>query len=473
MDARQRERALASTASPGAAPTTQLHLVDGPVLRSLVAYCAPGIVSSGIQALNASVTALWIGRFLGEAALTAATNATSLAMFFVQTCWAGVAASGVMIGHATGAQDQVLLKRVVGSCGMLLAMVAVALALAAVVAARPLLMWLEIPEKVLRDAHTYAVIAFFACVPMLLSMFLTMALRSTGDAKTPFKFSVGCALTNLMLTPLLILGAGPIPALGVAGGAVALLVSQLATLVSLVWVLNRHKHVLSVWRERRRYLRLDTAILLPALRRGVPMGLTPFVISGSALLLLVAVNRFGLHVAAAYSALLQLWTYLQMPLLVIGMSLSVMVAQNKGAASAERLPTIARAGVILCCLVALMSLLLLYSFAGPLIAIFLPKGSPSLSVALEIHRTASWSFLLFAAGTALLSVVRGAGAVLWPLVIVAVSELLIRVPFALLGSELWGASAIWWSMPVGFAAALLMASMYYRWGKWREIDPLS
>ena len=78
-------------------------------------------------------------------------------------------------------------------------------------------------------------------------------------------------------------------------------------------------------------------------------------------------------------------------------------------------------------------------------------------------------FVLFGATMVLFGVVRANGAVWGPLVILFVSMFPIRLGLAT-GLQPWlGADALWWSFPIGSAANLIGAALYYRYGGWRTV----
>src|SRR3569832_2499736 len=69
----------------------------------------------------------------------------------------------------------------------------------------------------------------------------------------------------------------------------------------------------------------------------VPRGLLMIVMPLSMLAMISLVNRFGAHTTAAYGACFQLWNYIQMPSLAVGMAASSMAAQNVGAGRWDRI----------------------------------------------------------------------------------------------------------------------------------------
>ena len=80
-----------------------------------------------------------------------------------------------------------------------------------------------------------------------------------------------------------------------------------------------------------------------------------------------------------------------------------------------------------------------------------------------------WSFLFFGTSIVLYGVVRATGAVMPPLIMLAISLWLIRVPLAFSGLDRWHADAIWWSFPISSVISMLMAIGYYRFGGWRKV----
>jgi membrane protein implicated in regulation of membrane protease activity len=55
-----------------------------------------------------------------------------------------------------------------------------------------------------------------------------------------------------------------------------------------------------------------------------------------------------------------------------------------------------------------------------------------------------------------------------PLIILIISNWVIRVPFAWMLTPVFGPDAIWWSFPLGSVVSALLAVAYYRWGGWRS-----
>jgi Na+-driven multidrug efflux pump len=212
----------------------------------------------------------------------------------------------------------------------------------------------------------------------------------------------------------------------------------------------------------------DLRILRALLFKGMPMGVQMVVMSGAAVVMLGFVNSYGALTAAAYAAASQVWTYVQMPGMAIGASVSSMAAQNIGAGRWDRVDKIAASGVISGSVITGSIALAIYAIGAWSLFLLLPAGSPAIAVAVHINQRVLWAFVLFNATFALSGVVRSTGAVWVPLVILTISMLVIRIPFASLLMPRFGAEAIWWSFPLGTVSSALMTGAYFLFGGWRR-----
>ena len=107
-------------------------------------------------------------------------------------------------------------------------------------------------------------------------------------------------------------------------------------------------------------------------------------------------------------------------------------------------------------------------FDRPVMALFVHGDSPALPIARHIQLIASWNFILFGVVMVLFSTVRANGAVLVPLLSLIVAMYPVRIGFALAALPHLGADALWWGFPLGSAANLAIAVVYYRQGGWRR-----
>lgn len=447
-------------------------LTEGPIARSLLVFSLPILGANVLQSLNASVNAIWIGHFLGEAALAAVSNA-NLVLFFLLGVVFGISmANTILVGQAVGARDMDQVKRVVGTSTGFFVVLSLSVAILGYVFTGNILDAMGTPADARPYAIAYLRVIFIALPSMYFYSFLMMTLRGAGDSHTPFYFMLLSVGLDIVLNPLLIFGLGPVPAMGIGGSALATLIAQSVALIGLVAHLYRRRHFLCLHRGELHYLKPDLALLRALVLKGLPMGLQMVVISSSALVMIGLVNAYGSQTTAAYGAASQLWTYIQMPSLAVGAAVSSMAAQNVGARRWDRVSRIAGVGVAYNFLLTGALVAVVYLFNRGALGIFLPGDSAAIDIAQHLNAIVVWSFLFFGLSFVLFGVVRATGAVMPPLIILAVALWFVRVPFAWLLRDSHGADAVWWSFPLGALVAVVLAAAYYRWGNWRHASML-
>jgi putative MATE family efflux protein len=443
-------------------------LTEGSIPVGLFRFALPILFANVLQSLNASVNSVWVGRFLGEAALTATSNANVVMFLLIGAAFGVALAATILIGQWIGANNIPETKRVVGTSATFFAGISVAMAVAGLILSRPLLIAMSTPAASLDLAVAYMRVIFLALPFLYMYAFVGAMLRGAGDSKTPFLFMLLSVGLDIGLNPVFIFGVGPIPRLGIAGSALATFVAQAVSLTALIRHLYRRRHLLVLHQDELALLKVDWAVVATLVRKGIPMSAQLLVLSLSGVLMITLVNRFGVDTTAAFGAALQIWNYIQMPAFAVGMGASAMTAQNVGAGKWERVTRIARVAVLYnvlltCSIVAAIELLNTHVFG-----LFLPAGSASLAIATHLNRVVTGSFVFFGIAVALFGVVRATGAVVAPLVILAIALLAVRFPVAEAFLGRFQVDAVWWSFPISSALTALLALLYYRFGGWRS-----
>jgi len=447
----------------------QLSLTQGSIPRVLLAFSMPILLGNLLQSVNGSVNAIWVGKYLGEAAFAAAGNANVVMFLLFGVMFGFSMASTIMVAQCVGADNIAEAKRIVGTAAVFFLGLSLFLSFTGFALAHALLLRLGTPPDALPLALAYMRIIFLA-LPFMGGLFFVMAvLRGAGDSRTPFLFLLMSVVLDIALNPLLIFGWGPIPRLGIAGSATATLIAQGASFAALVVHLYRIRHFLCIRRGELRLFIVDWALVKILVTRGIPMGLQMFVVSSSMIALMSLVNRFGSEETAAFNAAMQLWNYVQMPALAIAAAVSSMAAQNVGAARWDRVSRVARTGVAFNFVSAGVLIGAVYLLNRAALGLFLPSTGAAIAIALHLNSIVLWSFAFFGMSMVLYGVVRATGAVMAPLIMLAIALWGIRVPFAYLMLPHWGADAIWWSFPLASLVSLSMASGYYRFGGWRKV----
>ena len=446
----------------------QRDLTTGPIGSALLMFALPTLASNVLQSANGSINAIWVGRFLGEGALAATSNANIIMFLMFGAVFGFGMAATIIVGQSWGRRDVEAVRRAFGSAiGLVLAGSVIVGALGWVFAPE-ILTGLATPPDAFAPALDYLRVIFLALPPSMLLVLMFMGLRGTGDSVTPLWFMGLCVGIDAGMNPLLIAGMGPFPKMGIAGSATATLIANIIALGALVaWIAWRDLPLRLKGAEIR-YILPERMLVRTIVGKGLPIGAQMLVLSVSALAMVGLVNRSGIDTVAAYGITQQLWGYVQMPAMAIGAAVSAMAAQNIGAARWDRVARITRSGLIYNFAITGVVVVLVLLFDRAIIGLFIPETSGALGIAQHINLLATWGFIMFGGTMVLFGVIRANGAVWGPLAIMTIAMFPVRLGVAFALQPVLGTDALWWSFPIGSGANMVLAALYYWYGGWRE-----
>ena len=451
-----------------ATPPQRRDLTQGPIGRTLLLFALPTLGSNILQSLNGSINSIWVGRFLGEQALAATSNANIIMFLMFSAVFGFGMAATILIGQSVGRGDIEAARRAFGSAIGLVMAGAVLIAVLGWLFAPQILRLLATPGEAQNMARDYLRVIFLGLPFSMLGVLIQMSLRGTGDSITPLWFMLVSVVFDAGLNPLLIEGIGPFPHMGIAGSATATLIAGIVSSAGLLVYVYRRDLPIRLRGHELRYLLPERALVKTIVAKGLPMGAQMLVMSTAGLTMIGLVNRLGVDTAAAYAVSQQLWTYIQMPAMAIGVAVSSMAAQNIGAGRWDRVGAITRSGLIYNTVITLVVITAIILFDRPVMALFVGGDSPAIPIARHIQLIASWTFVMFGATMVLFSTVRANGSTVPPLVILAITLFPIRFGFALFAQRWIGSDALWFAFPIGSLFSLVFAALYYRYGGWRS-----
>src|SRR3954471_11836760 len=130
-------------------------LTQGPVSPTLLKFALPTLASSISQSLNGTVNAICVGRFIGEDALAATSNANMVMFLLTAFVFGFGMASTILIGQSWGRKDVDGARRVFGTAGGSFALITIAIAVAGYYLSPAILHLLGTPPEATPLAHAY------------------------------------------------------------------------------------------------------------------------------------------------------------------------------------------------------------------------------------------------------------------------------------------------------------------------------
>ena len=445
----------------------QRDLTSGPVAKTLFLFALPSLGVNILQSINGSVNSVWIGKFLGEEALAASSNAGMIMFLMFSTLFGFSMATTILIGQNMGRRDIEGVRRTLGTAMGMFALAGLFTAIAGWIFAPQLLRLLATPDAAYPLALAYLRVIFLGMPFSFVMILLSSSLRGVGDSVTPLQNSLLNVGLDVVLNPIFILGLGPIPAMGIAGSAFATLIAGLVSVAVLIRRIYANDLTIRLRGAELAWLRPDRVFVAPILKMGLPMGLSMIIMAGSALIMIGLINREGVDTTAAFGVMNQLWSYAQMPAVAVGGAVSAMAAQNIGAGKWDRIGKVALAGIGINTLMTASLILLITLAAKPLLSLFLPDGSPSTPIAIHINHIIGWSYILMGISMVITFLVRANGVVIAPLVILIISAVFVRFGIGFGLYSHYGADAIWWSFIATSIVSFGLTMAYYLHGGWK------
>ena len=179
------------------------------------------------------------------------------------------------------------------------------------------------------------------------------------------------------------------------------------------------------------------------------------------------VNDFGIKVIAAYSAALRLDSLAIMPAINIASAFSTFVGQNLGAGKIDRVNKGLITTILMSASISITITIIFHLFGDNLMMLF-TEDPEVIRYGVEYLMIISSFYVLFSVLFSVNSVMRGAGDVIIPMFITLIALWVVRVPFAMYFSDIWGEKGIWWSAPAGWSIGMILSFSYYKSNRWKK-----
>jgi putative MATE family efflux protein len=320
------------------------RLLEGPVLTTLLKLAAPTVALMLLQGVIAAGEAAFVGR-LGSGALAGVSLSFPLVMLMT-TLSAGAYGGGVASGvaRALGSGSRTDAAKLAGTALGMSAILGLATTAVMMLLGRVFFAALGATGPALEAAILYSDVLFLGAVPFWVFNAAASILRGGGNAAYPAAAGAAGGVVTLAVSPVVIFGAGPVPALGVAGAAWAVVgynVAMAALLLRAVWAPG------SPTRPSFRSLVPRWSRASSILRVAVPSAASTLLTNLTFIILTGLIAPFGAEAIAGYGAGGRL-EYLLIPIVFgVGSALVPLVAASDGAGDFRRVRTLTRAGAAL------------------------------------------------------------------------------------------------------------------------------
>jgi putative MATE family efflux protein len=442
------------------------RLITGNISRSIWTLATPMMIGGALEDLFSMVDLYFVGKLghIEVAALAIAGTVVAILMMMVQGITVGTTA---LIAHFTGDRNYEEADIVLGQTFILGLIGSFIMYIVAVFLVEPILILFGAEGEVLIYAADYLKITFGWSIAIFFFEGVNQALRGSGDAQMPLKALIIANILNIILDPLLIMGYGPFPKMGVAGAAIA---TALTRGIGFIFLFLHLTVGHSTLQFKVRYTKPNLFLMKRIISIGSFSSLQVFIREVSFLFLMRLVASFGAITLAAYGIGARLRMVIMVPGLGFANSASVLLGQNMGAKQPERATESAWRTVLYYEFIAISLATIFIIFAPQLVAIF-AKQPEVIRIGTSFLRYLGVTFPFLALSLVLGQAMNGAGDTAAPTIINAIAQLGVRIPLAYIFALVvgMGSSGIWLGINASDIAQGLGMVFLFRSGHWKKV----
>ena len=445
----------------------ETNLSEGNVVKQLMKFALPFIISNLIQSLYSVADMVIVGRFSGEmsAISMSGVNLGSQVTMLVTNLVIGLAAGAtVLIAQYLGADDRRSLKATIGSLLTILLTSSVFVTIVMVVLRTPILQLIQTPAPAFEEARSYLTVTSLGTVFIFMYNALSAILRGMGDSKRPLYFVCVAAVVNIGLDLLFVWGLG----MRAFGAGLATIISQAVSVILCIIYLKRSNFIFDFSIHSFGFDIDKTKLLLKV---GVPMSAQNVCTSISFLFLTTIVNILDptAIASAAVGAVGKLNGFGVLPAFAMSNAISAMSAQNFGAGLQDRAVKTMKTGTAISFTISLTVFLLIRFFPAFFINLF-TTDTQVIEQGVIYLKSFSYDYLLVPLMSGLNGLFIGAGHTTFSLFNGIISSILVRIPTCYLFGILlnMGLSGVGLGAPCASAVAFIIALIYFTSGHWKK-----
>jgi len=466
---KDRAFALITSGSPGgqsAAPALVLTRENIP--RNIIQLAIPAVGENLLMTMVFIVNTLLIGRLKDPAAL-AAVSLGGLFLNVADRLFSAVSVTATaLVAHAWGAEDYERARRIAAQSILLAILFAAVTTLIIWPLASSMLELMGASERAIALGTMYMRVILFTSLLGFPMVVLNGIMRGSGDTQTPLTITLIMNVWNVLVAAALVFGMGPVPALGLAGAAVATASARLlGGILALGLVMSGNRFLQVGLRD---ILRWDGNLIAYMVRLSLPTAGESIILRLGFILFMRIVSALGEVALAAHQIAINVESLSFMPGHGLSVASTTLVGQSMGARKPDLAEESIRSAMRLS-LAVMGAVGVIFALFGPSLAAAFGSTPEVLALAGSAVRIGALEQLPIAVRMVIGGSLRGAGDMRTPVYATLVGTLLFRVPIVYLFAIVfgWGLNGVWLGTAVDWTARATLIYFLFRRGAWKKI----
>lgn len=435
----------------------EINLTQGAIFQKLMKFSLPMIAGNLLQQIYNLVDTLIVGRCLGADALAAVGSAYTLMIFITSIIIGLCMGSGAFFSEDYGEGNQKKLKEDIGLSFWFILAVSAVISVIIYPGMGLILRILQTPKELMVLTREYVTVVFAGIIFVFLYNFFAYLLRAIGNSFMPLVFLAGSSVLNIALDLWFVVGLS----WGVGGAALATVIAQAVSgLGLLIYSLLK----LPVLKDNNKRIGWNSRRLKQIIVNDVATGMQQSVMNFGILMIQGLVNSFGTTVMASFAAAVKIDTIAYMPAQEFGNAYSLFVSQNYGAGKKDRIQKGTRISFAVSTVFCIAISFVVCLFAADLMQLFvdaseikiIAEGAKYLRIEGAMYVGIGVLFLWY-------GYFRGINLPHISLLLTVISlGTRVILSYTLAPHTPLGVTAIWCSIPIGWALADVIGLYLYR-----------
>lgn len=393
--------------------TINKHEIDmstGPLFKKIIVFTVPMIISGILQLVYNAADVIVVGRYAGSTALAAVGSTGSLITLIINVFMGLSVGVSVSVAQYYGAKERENVRQVVHTAIGISIVFGIAASVIGISMAEIFLKAMGTPDEVLKYSVIYMRIYFIGMLASMIFNFGSSILRAVGDTKRPLMFLTVSGFINVILNLILVIQFN----MGVAGVAIATIVSQIISAVLVILCLTKLD---GSCRLVLRDIKIYKDKLIIMIKVGIPAGLQGSIFSLSNVLVQSSVNSFGQVAMAGNAASGNLDGLIYMAMNSFYHASLAFTGQNVGAKKYDRIGPVLGICMISVAVVGIFLGTLLHTFGNTLIGIYSPDNLEVVKFGMIRLRVMGLTYFTCGIMEVLVGALRGMGFSMTPMLV--------------------------------------------------------
>ncbi|HPS63897.1 MAG TPA: MATE family efflux transporter, partial [Bacteroidales bacterium] len=261
--------------------------------RLIFRFAIPMLIGNVLQQMYNIIDSIIVGKFIGKEALAAVGTSGPIIFLLVSFIIGVTMGFTIAISQYFGAKQFDNVKRAIDTLYVFMFVTSLVVSVVGILLSPLIFRAIDLDPSIVPGARIFLNIFLAGLIFMFGYNGTSAILRGLGDSKTPLYFLAGSILLNILLVLLFV----PVFHWGIAGSAIATVISIATAFFSQIFYLNRNHKVV---RFSLRGIQWDQAIFVKSIRIGLPTGFQQTFVAAGMVALYWIVNQFGVDANAAY-----------------------------------------------------------------------------------------------------------------------------------------------------------------------------